>query len=89
MGLPIGSGIGKSSCKWLIQQRFKGVRMRGGEDGFNYLLHLRLAGVNHRFDELSFPTSSPPTELYARSFRGIFLFEKSFRGIFFSKDLIG
>jgi len=48
MGLPIGRGIVESECKWLIHQRFKGVRMRGGEDGFNNLLHLRLAWVNHR-----------------------------------------
>ena len=28
LGLPIGSGIVESACKWLIQQRFKGVGMR-------------------------------------------------------------
>ncbi|MUL39273.1 hypothetical protein BWI75_24000 [Gloeocapsopsis sp. AAB1 = 1H9] len=43
MGLPIGSGMVESACKWLIQQRFKGVGMRWSEDGFNHLLHLRLA----------------------------------------------
>ena len=42
LGLPIGSGFVESACKWLIQQRFKGVGMRWGEDGFNHLLHLRL-----------------------------------------------
>ena len=52
LGLPIGSGIVESACKWLIQQRFKGVGMRWSEDGFNHLLHLRLAWVNGRFDDL-------------------------------------
>jgi hypothetical protein len=28
LGLPIGSGMVESACKWLIQQRFKGVGMR-------------------------------------------------------------
>jgi len=45
-GLPIGSGLVESACKWLIQQRFKGVGMRWSEPGFNHLLHLRLAWVN-------------------------------------------
>lgn len=58
MGLPIGSGLVESTCKWLIQQRFKGVGMRWSEDGFNHLLHLRLAWVNGRFDSF-FPHSSP------------------------------
>lgn len=49
-GLPIGSGLVESTCKWLIQQRFKGVGMRWSEDGFNHLLHLRLSWVNGRFD---------------------------------------
>lgn len=60
LGLPIGSGIVESACKWLIQQRFKGVGMRWSEDGFNHLLHLRLAWVNGRFDDL-FPLAAPPT----------------------------
>jgi hypothetical protein len=51
-GLPIGSGLVESACKWLIQQRFKGVGMRWSEDGFDHLLHLRLAWVNERFDDL-------------------------------------
>jgi hypothetical protein len=59
LGFPIGSGIVESACKWLIQQRFKGVGMRWGEDGFNHLLHLRLAWVNGRFDDL-FPLAVPP-----------------------------
>lgn len=59
LGLPIGSGIVESACKWLIQQRFKGVGMRWSEDGFNHLLHLRLAWVNGRFDDL-FPLAAPP-----------------------------
>lgn len=50
-GLPIGSGLAESACKWLIQQRFKGVGMRWSEPGFNHLLHLRLAWVNQRFDD--------------------------------------
>jgi hypothetical protein len=60
LGLPIGSGMVESACKWLIQQRFKGVGMRWSEDGFNHLLHLRLAWVNGRFDHL-FALAAPPT----------------------------
>ena len=52
LNLPIGSGMVESACKWLIQQRFKGVGMRWSEDGFNHLLHLRLAWINGRFDFL-------------------------------------
>jgi hypothetical protein len=52
MGLPIGSGMVESVCKWLIQQRFTCVGMRWSEDGFNHLLHLRLAWVNGTFDDL-------------------------------------
>jgi|TARA_B100001971_G_scaffold181496_1_gene178215 hypothetical protein len=59
LGLPIGSGMVESACKWLIQQRFKGVGMRWSEDGFNHLLHLRLAWVNGRFDELFALEDSP------------------------------
>lgn len=59
MGFPIGSGFVESTCKWLIQQRFKGVGMRWSEDGFNHLLHLRLAWVNGRFD--SFFSASTPS----------------------------
>jgi hypothetical protein len=60
MGVPIGSGLVESTCKWLIQQRFKGVGMRWSEDGFNHLLHLRLAWVNGRFDSFfSAPIPSP------------------------------
>jgi hypothetical protein len=59
LGLPIGSGIVESACKWLIQQRFKGVGIRWSEDGFNHLLHLRLAWVNGRFDAL-FALAVPP-----------------------------
>lgn len=56
LGLPISSGLVESTCKWLIQQRFKGVGMRWSEDGFNHLLHLRLAWVNDRFDAF-FPST--------------------------------
>ena len=60
LDLPIGSGMVESACKWLIQQRFKGVGMRWTENGFNHLLHLRLAWVNGRFDDLFFaPEDSP------------------------------
>jgi hypothetical protein len=52
LGLPIGSGLVESACKWLIQQRFKGVGMRWSEDGFDNLLHIRLSWVNGRFDDL-------------------------------------
>jgi type I restriction enzyme R subunit len=58
MGLPTGSGMVESTCKWLIQQRFKGVGMRWSEDGFNHLLHLRLCWLNGRFDAL-FPGVPP------------------------------
>ena len=50
IGLPIGSGMVESACKWLVQSRFKGVGMRWSEEGFNHLLHLRLAWVNERFE---------------------------------------
>lgn len=59
LGLPIGSGMVESACKWLIQQRFKCVGMRWSEDGFNHLLHLRIAWVNGRFYEL-FSITPPP-----------------------------
>jgi hypothetical protein len=58
MGFPIGSGLVESTCKWLIQQRFKGVGMRWSEDGFNHLLHLRLSWVNDNFDSF-FPALTP------------------------------
>ncbi|MBK7780569.1 MAG: hypothetical protein IPJ58_07210 [Ardenticatenia bacterium] len=56
--LPLGSGFVESACKWLIQQRFKGVGMRWSEDGF---IHLRLAWANGRFDGLfqPLPLGSP------------------------------
>jgi len=55
--IPIGSGFVESACKWLIQQRFKGVGMRWSEDGFSHLLHLRLLWVNQRWEP--FFQSSP------------------------------
>jgi hypothetical protein len=58
LGLPTGSGMVESTCKWLIQQRFKGVGMRWSENGFTHLLHLRLCWVNGRFDSL-FPGVPP------------------------------
>ncbi|MBH8563899.1 hypothetical protein I8748_17185 [Nostoc sp. CENA67] len=63
LGLPIGSGMVESVCKWLIQQRFKGVGMHWSEDGFNHLLHLRLAWVNQRFDTL-FNDYMHPIEIF-------------------------
>jgi hypothetical protein len=58
LGLPLGSGMVESACKWLIQQRFKSVDMRWSKPSFNPLLHLRLAWVNGRFDELFYPVFS-------------------------------
>jgi hypothetical protein len=60
MGFPIGSGLVESACKWLVQQRFKGVGMRWSEAGFNCLLHMRLAWVNQRFDSF-FPVMALPS----------------------------
>jgi len=54
LDLPIGSGMVESSCKWLVQQRFKGTGMRWSEKGFDNLLSLRVAWVNNRFDSLFF-----------------------------------
>jgi hypothetical protein len=60
LGLPLGSGMVESACKWLIQQRFKGVGMRWSDEGFTTLLHLRLAWVNSRFDDLFIPYAASP-----------------------------
>jgi hypothetical protein len=35
LGLPLGSGMVESACKWLIHQRFKGVGMGWGADGYH------------------------------------------------------
>jgi hypothetical protein len=59
LGLPLGSGMVESACKWRIQQRFKGVGMRWSEEGFTHLLPLRLAWVNGRFEPLFGLTLSP------------------------------
>lgn len=59
--IPLGSGMVESACKWLIQQRFKGVGMHWSESGLSHLLVLRVAWANHRFDEL-FP-SVPKSQL--------------------------
>ncbi len=79
LGFPLGSGMVESACEWLIQQRFKGVGMRWSEDGFNHLLHLRLAWVNGTFQTLFEPVETgngasdtrhrkhPPTERCAPS----------------------
>ena len=60
MGFPIGSGLVESTCKWLIQQRFQGVGMPWSEDGFNHLLHLRLAWVNGPFGSFFTPSTPSP-----------------------------
>jgi len=62
--LPLGSGMIESACKWLIQQRFKGVGMRWSESGFNHLLILRVAWVNGRFDSL-FPHITIPVHSHS------------------------
>ena len=49
--MPLGSGMVESACKWLIEQRFKGVGMRWSEPGLQHLLILRVAWVNQRFDD--------------------------------------
>jgi len=59
LGLPIGSGIVESTCKWLIQQRFKGVGMRWSDNGFVLLCNLRVAWVNETFHELFFDNAPP------------------------------
>ena len=50
-GLPIGSGMVESACKWLVQQRFKVVGARWSVHGFNNLLFLRVAWVNENFEQ--------------------------------------
>jgi hypothetical protein len=62
--IPLGSGMVESACKWLIQQRFKGVGMRWSEPGFNHLLALRVAWANQRFDAL-FPAVPPPIQTHS------------------------
>ena len=57
--IPLGSGMIESACKWLIQQRFKGVGMRWSEEGFENLLLLRLAWVNQRFEPLFAQVPNP------------------------------
>lgn len=66
LGLPLGSGLVESACKWLIQQRFKGVGMRWSEAGFNHLLHLRLAWVNGTFETLFEPAKADPEAVLKR-----------------------
>lgn len=58
---PLGSGMVESACKWLIQQRFKGVGMRWSDDGLDHLLALRVAWVNQRFNDL-FPLLLSPQD---------------------------
>ena len=42
----------ESACQRLVQQGVKGGGMRWSEDGFNHLLHLRLAWINGRWEAL-------------------------------------
>ncbi len=64
-GLPLGSGMVESACKWLITQRFKGVGMRWSETGLEHLLARRVAWVNQCLDalfaddDLTLPILSP------------------------------
>lgn len=57
----IGSGRVESSCRWLIQQRFKLSGMRWKTNGFNTILGLRLALYNgtlfSAFNALMRPTT--------------------------------
>ena len=53
-GIPIGSGIIESACKWIVTQRFKCVGMRWSRKGLQNLLNLRLAWINGRFSSISF-----------------------------------
>lgn len=53
-GIPIGSGIIESACKWVVTQRFKCVGMRWSRKGLQNLLNLRLAWINGRFASISF-----------------------------------
>lgn len=64
--LPLGSGMVESACKWLIQQRFKGVGMRWSTAGFDHLLLLRLAWANQRFDDL-FPDVQAARQKYSHT----------------------
>ena len=59
LGVPRGSGMIERACKWLMQQRCKGVGRRWSEDGCTHLFHLRLAWVNGRFEALCGLALSP------------------------------
>ena len=52
MGLHIGSGVGEAACKFVIQTRFKRCGMRWSRPGAENLLRLRLAYLNHQWDQL-------------------------------------
>lgn len=52
MGLHIGSGVGEAACKFVLQTRFKRNGMRWSRPGGENLLRLRLAYLNHQWDEL-------------------------------------
>ena len=51
MGLHIGSGVGEAACKFVIQTRFKRSGMRWSRPGAENLLRLRLAYLNHQWDD--------------------------------------
>jgi len=52
MGLHIGSGVGESACKFVIQTRFKRSGMRWTRAGGENLLRLRLTYLNGQWDDL-------------------------------------
>lgn len=67
-GCPFGRGMVESACQWLIQQCFKGVGMRWSEDGFNHLVHWRLAWVNGHFESLFQWQPSPNSSMRPSAF---------------------
>lgn len=51
LGYHIGSGIAEAACKHVIQSRFKRSGMRWSRPGAENLLRLRLAYLNHQWDD--------------------------------------
>src|SRR2546430_14011319 len=64
-GLPIGRGLVESACKWLIQQRFKGVGMRWSEAGFIICSISDWRGLTNDSIASSQIGCPPPTRRYA------------------------
>jgi hypothetical protein len=50
-GYHIGSGIAEAACKHVVQSRFKRSGMRWSRPGAENLLRLRLAYLNHQWDD--------------------------------------